>query len=275
MEWARCTQNSAIYNAQQFAGLAADELAQKRQNLVCPACGRPAFFRKETQNDRDPCFGARPHAEGCNLSAAQAAAKASDQADAYADLLNPAKRVVVDFRFGAVTPVDRTLRPSEVQSVTTQDHPAAAGWGTNTVTHMRLRPLLRLLTSSPEFGASQIIIDMDGIGAVRACDFFVPFKGITAQHERLFIGVFGNIASAQYFPQDNAVWLNSGSCHEPSICVPLALAALLMDRFEVNDVGYFAGANVLLLGTVRISQFGKKYILLENPQHLMVDFARD
>lgn len=276
MESARCTQNSAIYSAQQFAGLAADDLAQKRQNLVCPACGRPAFFRKETQNERDPCFGARPHAQGCNLSAAQAAATASDQADAYADLLDSNKRIKVDFTHENSETAYQHIHAGLTQNTRTHDESAGhAGFNPTTVRHMRLRPLLRLLISTPEFRSSWQIVDMDGIGSVRACDFFVPFKGLATQHESIFIGVFGRIVSAQYLPQDNAVWLNSGSCTEPSICVPLGLAALLMDRFEISDAGYFANSNVLVLGTVRISQHGKKYIVLENPHHFMVDFLRD
>lgn len=276
MQSARCTQNSAIYNAQQFAELAADELAQKRQNLVCPACGRPAFFRRETQNDRDPCFGARPHVDGCKLSAAQVAAKTRDQADAYADLINPANRIVLDFRYGTSEQPHQPIHSVDGQGARTQDHPSStAGWTTNTVTTMRLRPLLRLLTSAPAFLSSQQMIDIEGIGLIRACDFFVPFKALSAQHERIIMGVFGKIESAQYLPNDDAVWLNSGSCTEPSICIPLGLAAALMDRFEIKDAVYFSDANMLVLGAVRISQQGKKYVVLENPNHFMVDFARD
>ena len=111
---------------------------------------------------------------------------------------------------------------------------------------MRLRPLLRLLISNPEFRSSPKIVDMDGIGSARACDLFVPFKNISAQHERIFMGVFGRIVSDQYFPQDHAVWLNSDRCFGPSIRVPVELVALLMDRFEIKDVAYFANANVLV-----------------------------
>ena len=275
MESARCTQNNAIYSAQQFAGLAADDLEEKRQNLVCPACGRHAFFRKETQNDRDP-FGARPHAEGCNLSAAQAAATASDQADTYEDLLNPNKRIKVNFTHERSATVDQHPHAGVTQSTRTHDESAGyAGFSPATVRSMRLRPLLRLLISTPEFRTSPQIVDMDGIGSVRACDFFVPIKSLSAQHERFFKGVFGKVMSAQYIPQDKAVWLNSGSCFEPSICIPVELAALLLDRFEINNVGYFANANVLVFGTVRISQHGKKYLVLENPYHFMADFSRD
>jgi len=275
MESARCTQNSAIYSAQQFAGLAADDLAEKRQNLVCPACGRPAFFRRETQNDREPCFGARPHAQGCNLSAAQAAAAASDQADAYANLLDPKTRIKVDFTQERLDAVDQHPQAELTQNTGMHEESVGyAGFTPATVRHMRLRPLLRLLISNPEFRSSPQVVDMDGIGLARACDFFVPFKNISAQHERNFLGVFGRIVSAQYFPQDHAVWLNSDRCFGPSICVPADLAALLLDRFAMNDVAYFANANMLVLGDVQISQNGKPYVVLKNPHHFMVDFDR-
>ena len=276
MESARCTQNSAIYSAQQFAGLAADDLAEKRQNLVCPACGRPAFFRRETQNDRDPCFGARPHAQGCNLSAAQAAAAASDQADAHANLLDPNTRIKVDFTHERSEAVDQHPHADLTQKTRTCDESGGfSGCTPATIRHMRLRPLLRLLISTPSLQNSPQIIDMDGIGSARACDLFVPLNAISAMDDRKFMGVFGRIASAHFVKESNTVWLNSGAVMQPSICVDLMNMSLLMDRFEVNNIACFANAIVLVFGAVRISQQGKMYIVLGNPMHFMVDFSRD
>mgnify|MGYP001221597596 CR=1 FL=1 len=274
METARCTQDDSIYSANQFANLSRQDLSERRQNLICPACDGPAFFRRQTQNGRDACFGARPHADGCSLKAAQA--KASAQADAYADLLNPAKRIVVDFDFGSPEQPERPIHSGESQRARTQkNEPFSSGFSVNTATHIQMRPLLRLLTCTPQFRTSPQIVDIDGIGSTRACDFFIPFGAITAQHRNAFMGIYGKIVSAQYVQEYNSVWLNSGGCTEPSVCVPVELVSLLLHRFQMGDIAEFANTNVLVFAEVRISQHGKKYMVLENPLYFIVDFARD
>lgn len=81
MQSARCTLNGALYHAQQLTSLPNHDLSQRRHHLVCPECGGPAFYRKETHNGRDACFGARPHASGCSLKAAQSILQAHGQAE--------------------------------------------------------------------------------------------------------------------------------------------------------------------------------------------------
>jgi hypothetical protein len=89
-----------MYNDQQFSGLPTAAISEMHRYLVCPDCGGHAFFRMETRNNREACFGARPHADGCHLRAAEAAASAKEQADAYDPLMHPTQRLVVDFGYG-------------------------------------------------------------------------------------------------------------------------------------------------------------------------------
>jgi len=75
-----------------------------------------------------------------------------------------------------------------------------------------------------------------------------------------YLGVFGKIVTAHYAPQDQAVWLNSGNVMEPSICVPVGIASVLLDQFNISDIVFFTGASMLVFGAVRVSQKGKPYV---------------
>ena len=278
MESARCTQNNAVYGAQQFAELPVGDLANKRRNLVCPECGRPAFFRKETENERNACFGARPHHDSCSMGAPQANARSHDGNGKYAGLLNSAKRIVIDFDFdyGQSTQSDRTS-PHESAPRATDVGESAEHLALNsgTDTHMRLRPLLRLLIGVPQFSVSQQIVEIEGMCTAKACDLFVPAHAITEHHERVFMGVYGKIFSVQYLPEAGTVWLNFGGPDDLSICIPAELAPGLFRRLRISRICAFAKADVLIFGFVRNSHAGKKFILIENQEDMAVDFARD
>ncbi len=273
MENARCTQDNSLYSADQFAGLPRDAFLSRRQNLVCPECERRAFFRGQSQNGRDPHFGARPHAEGCTLKTAQMSAN-TDSADV--DLLDTSKRIVVDFSHGGpALPVQASQAGRNHSSEMTDESEGFSGFGAPTsVRHIRMAPLLRFLMSTPQFQNSPKVVDIPSLGSVRACDFFVQFSDLDVRHMNVIMGVFGKIASVQYVERDKAVWLNSGYPDDPSVCVPVGMAASLLERFEFNDIALFAHTTVLVFGPVRISPRGKRYVLLQNPLYLMVNFAQ-
>lgn len=276
MESARCTKNNAVYGAQQFAELPVGDLADKRRNLVCPECGRPAFFRKETENERNACFGARPHHEGCSMGAPQANARSHGGTGKYAGLLNSAKRIVIDFDYGQSTQSDLTS-PHESDPCANDVGESAERLVLNSSadTHMRLRPLLRLLIDVPQFSVSQQMVEVEGMCIAKACDLFVHAHTITEQHERVFVGVYGKIFSVQYLPEAGTVWLNFGGPKDLSICIPAELAHGLFHRLRINRICAFAKAEVLIFGFVRNSHAGKKFILMGNQEELAVNFARN
>ena len=78
MDTARCNQTDFTYSAQEFAAMQPKQRAQLKDHLVCPECESAAFFRHETKNGREACFGARPHDERCGLRAAQSTPKVPD-----------------------------------------------------------------------------------------------------------------------------------------------------------------------------------------------------
>lgn len=276
MQTARCTQNNVVYDAQQFSKLPVDELEEKRLNLVCPDCGRLAFFRKETQNERDACFGARTHNDGCSMGATQANARTNDSVDKNAGLLNSTNRILIDFDSENPAQLDKKSPSESVQSANdVGEFPERSALNTDSVTHMRLRPLLRLLMSGPQFCSSNQIVEIEGMCRVKACDLFVPAHAIEERHERVVLGIFGKISSVHYLPERGILWLNFGGFDDLSICVPPEIAPGLFDRLGIDRICDFVQANVLVFGFVRNSQTGKLFVLMESQSDLTVDFARE
>ena len=270
MNHARCTQTNSLYSAEQFAQLPEQQLAHLRQNLQCPGCSNPAFYRKQAHDGRDPCFGARPHADWCHLGAVQAA---KDSVNANATLINPNKRLVVDFGYGSpVASESAELRRRETCDLGAHDESAArAGVGGNVVQHMRLRPLLHLLTTTAQLQNSGQLVEVAGFGVFRAADFFVAMPNLAPMHGGRVMGVFGQISSAGLKYEDESLWLNSGSSADPSICVPTHLVESLLSRFNRQCASAFAGAFMLVVGLVRTSQSGKHYIVLGSIEQIAVD----
>ena len=271
METARCLQDGSIYSSQQFTRLPATDLWEKRRYLVCPECGGPAFFRKQSHDGREPCFGARPHSDGCNLKAAPASANACERGDPSNDLLDTAKRLVVDFGYGAAQ-LAQSAPPAALQDFSTQREQATgSGVGTSLVKQVRLRPLLRYLMST-QVRASQQIVDVAGVGTFAASELFVPFDATTPIHYFNWHGFFGAIVSA-YFDRAKTLWLNSRGQTDLSICVSSGLVADLYSRFRITEEEDLVGANVLAFGHIQLSQQGKKYIVLNDIRAVSIDLA--
>jgi hypothetical protein len=276
MQYARCLNTNAIYTAEQFSGMTPSALAQMRQNLVCPECGGPGFFRNKSHNGRDACFGAWPHAEACKLRAAPTAAKDKDQAQASANWINAGTRLVIDFGYGAPAPMDWTGHGSALDNGRGREEPQASfGLSTHSVQHMRLRPLLRSLIAPTPFSTSQQLVDVAGIGTVKAVDFFVPFEALEDWHGGRYLGCYGRVAFADWVTGSQTLWLNSGGYGDPSICVPVRLVPGLIDRFGIDDLADLEHAHVLAFGAVQTSQFGKKYVVLDDLNRITIDLARD
>ena len=78
-----------------------------------------------------------------------------------------------------------------------------------------------------------------------------------------------------HFVRPNTLWLNSGGYTSPGICIPVQFVAELFQRFGISDNRQLAGACVLVFGTLQISQSGKKFVELEDLNHISIDFGRE
>lgn len=276
MQSARCTLNGSVYQAQQLTGLQNLDLSQHRHHLVCPECGGPAFYRKESLNGRDACFGARPHASGCSLKAAQSALQAHGQADGYVALMEKSERILVDFGYGAHPSQSQVYQTDEWHSpmnhVGTR---SGSDSGATSATHVRLRPLLRLLVAIPALNSSRQWVDVPGIGTFKVADFFVRFERLAELSGCPYLGAFGKVHSALLAPLDGALWLNSGQVDDPSICIPQPLIAALAERFQMGDASDLTEADVLVFGILRTSRNGKKFLVLDDLNHITLVLPDD
>ena len=275
MQRAWCTQDNSLYSADQFDHLSSNDSLNRRQTLVCPECKGPAFFRRQSQNGREPCFGARPHTDGCSQRTAQTTAGLHHEGGANGKWLDPTSRIAVDFSVKSGVP---TNRHGSVQGDSAEledefsaydEHLQNERDDENSRRHMRMRPLLRTLITNPEFSRSDQVIELPGLGKFRARDFFVALPEISAPHDNLTLGVFGRIVGAEHTPQYKCVWLRTEGFNSPNIYIPQDVALSLLDHFDIR-ISHLAGSYILVIGTVRVSRNGQRFISVDDPRHITV-----
>jgi hypothetical protein len=262
MDAARCTLDDVVYQSMRFAALPPNELARKRIFLVCPECRGPAFFRKASCSGQAACFGARPHEEGCRLAASEYEQNDIGTGDDQDVLENPGQRIVLDFNFGASN--DRHNDPdAPVNAGGRGGRFVGGGARPDAAMHRRLSTILRNLMMSGQFRTSRQIVEIAGVGEFTVGNFFVPFGTVAAVHDNQYRGYWGMVVSAR-FGQTGALWLNSGGRDDMSVCVPEQFVNELYERFRITDEEDLAGIYALVLGTLRTSQGGKKYVQVED-----------
>lgn len=262
MDVARCTLDNITYSSEQFAQLAPVEISQKRRFLVCPECGGPAFFRKQTRNGRAACFGARPHQPNCGLAALDETRVIDGHGEVVDVIDNPGERIVVDLNFGAQLHVhaEPNVGPGNARA---RAGVHAGGNSQNSARmHRRLSSLLRTLIESPHFRTSAQILEILG-REIPVRDFFVPLLNIGAQHRNSMKGFWGMLSDVGA-GQPGTVWLNSGGRDDISFCIDEQSFAAVCNRFHITDIEEFSGAYILVIGEARVSQNGKLYCVIEN-----------
>lgn len=262
MDAARCTLDNTIYQAVRFAALPPNELAKKRRFLVCPECHGPAFFRKASRSGQAACFGARPHEDGCTLTASEYEQNDIGPGDDQDILENPGQRIILDFNFGAAS--DGHNDPDALPNTGGRGgHFLGGGVRPDAAMHRRLSTILRNLMMSEQFRKSHQVIEIAGVGEFAIANFFVPFGGVTLTHDNQYRGYWGMVVSAR-FGQTGALWLNTGGRDDMSICIPEQFVNELYDRFRVSDEEELSGTYALVLGKLRTSQDGKKYVRVDD-----------
>lgn len=254
MDHARCTDDGQIYNAVEFSRQFPNELERKRRFLRCPECGGPAFFRHTSPIGRAPCFGARPHATGCRLAAydlERLQSMANEDAKS-----NSCGTIVVDLRYGA-----------QVQSVNiacAERSPVSGDFGYGACRpdlrmHRRPSSLLRQLIEFPAFGYSDQVIEIFGNGITSARDLFVPLSAVTASLEGQFQGFWGTLSNAKQ--EGQTIWFNSAWA--VSFCLDSKFLSDFYRRYAIRNRRDLADAYILVFGTLRVSQQGKPFCVIE------------
>lgn len=269
MDIARCSTDGQIYTSTVFSQLSPQQIAVMRHELWCPECGGPAFFRKAATNGQAACFGARPHKPMCSL-AAQDSERVIEGEQTDLDVLrNPGQVIVVDLAFGAVASevhVDPQATRGRAGTA-----PRYVGGNARPDARMRRRlsSLLRTLIEAPQFSQSTQILEIDGHPSMAVRDFFVPLLNTTRAHEGNLRGWWGSIASASE-GQSGEVWLNSGGRSNMSFCIPAEVKAAVLNRFRITDYEQLAGAYVLGIASLQISQYGKMYCVIQSENQIAI-----
>ncbi|QOY95958.1 hypothetical protein IM543_09060 [Massilia sp. UMI-21] len=263
MDDATCTEDGHNYNAIEFSRLSPSDLERKRRQLICTECHNPAFFRKESRDGRGACFGARPHIDGCSRAVEDRDLRLPGMGDGQDELINFNNRIIVDLDFGAAEPPTHfdpvpgaPLRP-RAGAYVGGDGPRVANM------HRRLRPLLRLLVESPNFRHSDVVIALENRSEMSACDFFVNFGDVDAGYAGSLRGYWGQLTDARE-GANGVLWLNTGGQGDMSIGLPPELRADLMGRFDLEIKEEFAGAYILVIGEMRVSQHGKMVCIIDD-----------
>lgn len=264
MDTAICTEDGYTYTAVEFSRLDPGQLERKRRHLLCEECEFAAFFRKVSRSGRGACFGARPHGPNCSQAAVDNDVRIPGAGDDQDEAFNAGDRIVVELAFGGqdgevhLDGDERGPRRPRGGRYVGDGGPRAAQM------HRRLSTLLRLLVTAPNFRFSDQIIAVANKPELPARDFFVHLSDVTAQHAGQFRGYWGQLTDAGE-GSDGVLWLNSGGRSEASFLLPQEYRQQVMQRFRLDEEEDFAGMYILVLGTLRVSRYGKKICDVEDP----------
>lgn len=262
MDIANCTLDDVVYQAVRFAALPPSELASKRRFLVCPECHSSAFFRKASRSGQAACFGARPHDDGCTLAASEYEQNDIGPGDDQVILQNSGQRIILDFNFGE--PNDRHNDPHATPNAgNCGGRFIGSGVRSDAAMHRRLSTILHNLMTSGQFRTSRQIVEIPGVDEFTVADFFVQFRDVTPAHDNQYRGYWGMVVSAR-LDKKGALWLNSGGRDAMSSCVPEQFVNELHRRFRISDEEGLSGIYALILGSLRTSKDGKKYVRVDD-----------
>lgn len=262
MQTAQSTIDQAQYSAQVFSGLPAGVLGTLKENLVCPECGRPAFYRRGTDGGRGPCFCARPHGDDCALKSQAAGSRSPIDSDESLDRFQPGQTLVLDLNYGA-HPISIGIERGVMRS-SSEAHENAnlSPGGVIPFRTLRLRSVLKHLMMFEEFSRTPMPVLLPGQRhAMPANELFKQAQMVSAFDVRSFAAFWGQITWAN-IDRGSSLWLNFGGPHQMSVLIPPHFLSDFMVRYDVQFPQDFKGAFVLVLGQLNSSSQGKPYLLL-------------
>lgn len=280
MQYAICTDDGKVWEAEQFAALPVADLESKRRNLICRECEEFAWFRKESRHGHPAHFCAH-HKDDCDLRVEYVLvddqrndATISEEEVAAGDTII----VQLDKEKGGeidVTEVQAPPTPGEGSGGRTF---VIHGEAKESAQHFTLRRILLRLVQSPDFYRSArpiVLYRKEEEVLVRG-----PMRDVAASFEEITEGrhtdggtflFWGPIASAGR-TNDGKVWLNSSDRHQgASIAVFEDVAEEFLEIFGVKDLESLGGAHVLVAGKCRMSQSsGKPVIWCGSPKYIVL-----
>jgi hypothetical protein len=274
MDTAHCLDDSKDYVASAFAGLPAADVARKRRSLICVACREGAYFRKRSTSGQGACFGAR-HANGCELSKVEP--PDNDDARSIEDYeLTNDHSIIVDLVYGAASSDSSDNAKGPVApGGSGRRHSLNGSARSETSMQRRLRTLLFNLIKSAAFRESTQLVIAEDFERLPVAEFFVPFGQIDSNLSERRRGFWGVVTDARETSGESAaVWLNYGRSGDFSVLVSIDDKAEVLRRFRLHDIEELSGADVLVLGLLRMSKNGKLYVKASDASHITIRPAR-
>lgn len=258
MDLALDTIDNETYSAADFNKNPASWIAEHRTALECDLCHNQAFFRKASVSGQAACFGARPHAEGCDRATQSGEEKERAEAIEKYILENPGGHFELKFTLPK-PPANKT----PVTGLVGGDAENKAGkyikWGKNQESSSSIQArqiLISLATSEKYRQSTQTISTPNSGGKVQIRDYFIPFLEASAGDAGKERGYWGTITN--YRPNQDVFWLNTGKKEHMSICLPIDVKNDLLEAYGLDGVHRLVGAYVLWVGELLIARTSKQ-----------------
>lgn len=226
MDKALCTLDQVVYQAGVFTSV--NEFETKRKNLVCPECGYPAFFTRESYDKkRIAHFKARPHKIGCSL-----AVETSDNLDTNEEMPKEDQIIRIDFNYGTHESYLKKSEEGIQEEYDNKNNSAIATATAKTQISKRLSSILKLLLQDNSLADKDIRIASEFYeNPIMAKCLFKRTKDIIGVSNEKVLGVFGQIVSTGV--SDNSLWLNfTNNIKDFSIVIDSSIVNNFLARFS-------------------------------------------
>lgn len=269
MKEALCTLNQVVYKAENFAYVDGFEI--KRKNLVCPECGYPAFFTKESYDKKRMAhFKARPHRVGCSL-----AVETSDNLDTNEEMPKEDQSIRIDFNYGAHESYLKKSEEGVQEEYDNKNNSSIATATAKTQVSRRLSSLLKLLLQENSLANQDIRIASEFYeDPIMAKRLFKRTKDIIDVSNGKVLGVFGQIVSTGV--SDQSLWLNfTNDIKDFSIVIDSSIVNDFLARFsevkKIEEIGDdLNGLYVLCFGDVKKSSKNKLYVSCDDLKNIVL-----
>lgn len=266
MDIAKCVLDEKTYTALEFSKLPPGELSTKRKHMVCVECQAAAFFRKASRKGHAACFGALPHFDGCSLSLSGTQDFKGGKINKSAE--GDSKELITfDLQSTISADFDTWLATTKKASDSGEIIFSAEDLKPGPLLRRQLSDTLKYLILTEKLRTSTREIESKNLGLTTPSHFFLNFDKVELDQSKKLHGYWGMLTDAR-LSNEGALWLNSGGRVDISCVIKSEIVDEFFEYYNLEDEEDLAGAYVVVVGTLQVSQAGKKYIKLSDIDHI-------